>query len=278
MLHPLSEPAYETPYRGPTPPAQPPPARGRGAVGAAALGVGVLLFKFAKFIFIPLKFLGLGKFWVTGLSMLAMVWSYAMFHGWLFAVGLVVLIFIHEMGHAFEIKRAGLGSSWPVFIPFMGAFITLKGAVLDVHTEARIGIAGPVAGAAASLGCVLIYQATGSTLFLALGYVGFFLNLFNMLPMRPLDGGRVFAAISRKASPWGLGIVALAMFFTGSPMLIFIAIMGFMSWMSQRNMPPEAAERYHSIPDRLRLAWAGAYFGLVLALGLGMAYTFGAAS
>ena len=241
---------------------------------AGALTLGAVLLKFWKFVLLPLKLLKFGKFWITGLSMLAMIWTQATFHGWSFAVGFVLLIFVHEMGHALEIRRSGLDAGWPVFIPFVGAFIRMRGVIVDVATEARIGIAGPLAGGAASLLCWALGRSWNSTLLMALANVGFFLNLFNLLPIRPLDGGRVFAAVSRKGTIVGLVLLGVAFLFFASPFLLLIAILALMSWIQERRRPPEDADRYYSMTPQARTRWAVLYFGLVLALGAGTFFSF----
>jgi Zn-dependent protease len=116
--------------------------------------------------------------------------GYALIWGWKFAVGVVLLIFLHEMGHFVEAARERLSPSWPVFIPFLGAYVR--------HTRgnpwqtARVAIAGPILGGAAALACFAIGEARGSDLLIALGYFGFVLNLFNLIPIGILDGGAVW--------------------------------------------------------------------------------------
>src|SRR4051812_24069594 len=155
----------------------------------AALGAFVAMK--AKAALLLLKFAGLGKIALTGFSMLAMVWFEAMRGGILFGVGFVALLLIHELGHGYAIKRAGLQSGWPVFIPMFGALISLKEMPKSRAMEAEIAYGGPLWGTAASLVCAALYLVTGARLLLSLAYTGFLLNLFNLIPVRPLDGGRV---------------------------------------------------------------------------------------
>jgi Zn-dependent protease len=116
--------------------------------------------------------------------------GYALIWGWRFALGVVLLIFLHEMGHWLEAEREGLNPSWPVFIPFLGAYVR--------HTRgnpwqtARVAIAGPILGGIAALFCYVLGRANGSELLIALGYFGFVLNLINLLPFGILDGGSVW--------------------------------------------------------------------------------------
>jgi Zn-dependent protease len=118
------------------------------------------------------------------------VGGYALIWGWRFGVGVVVLIFCHEMGHFLEARREGLRPQWPVFIPFLGAYVRYTRG--NPWQTARIAIAGPILGGVAALACYLAGQANGSDLLVALAYFGFILNLFNLLPIGILDGGAVW--------------------------------------------------------------------------------------
>src|SRR5258706_3619733 len=121
--------------------------------------------------------------------MLLSIWAYSQAWGWQFALGFVLLIFVHECGHLLAAKRLGLNVGAPVFIPFMGAVIALKEAPRNAWVESQVGIGGPLLGAIGSAICFLLYPLTGNALFAALAYSGFFLNLFNLAPLAPLDGG-----------------------------------------------------------------------------------------
>ena len=122
------------------------------------------------------------------------VGGYALIFGWRFAVGFVLLILAHELGHYVEARRQGLSPSLPVFIPFLGAYVALKGQPFDPWRNALVSIAGPIAGGAAALGSLLYGRSTGSDLMLALAYAGFFLNLVNLVPVGFLDGGHILRA------------------------------------------------------------------------------------
>jgi Zn-dependent protease len=239
--------------------ATPPPSR--GPVLATLVGVGALLAGKFKLVLGLLKFLKLGKFWLTSVSMVAMVWFEAQRNGWPFGVGFVLLILIHELGHGYAIKRAGLAAGWPVFIPFLGAQISLKGQIQSRAQEAEIAWGGPLWGAAAASGCAALYLVNHSPLFLALAYTGFFLNLFNLIPVRPLDGGRIAQAFSRRA--WWLGLVALGAMFlwSHSPQLILIGVMAVSAALSKDTLAP--------LPAAEGRAWAARYFGLIAFLVVG---------
>jgi Zn-dependent protease len=255
----VSQPASDEPR---LPPLEPPPEKGPGkglwvAIGAAAL----LALKKAPVLLVPLKFLKLGKFWFTALSMGAMIWFEAQRYGLAYGVGFVLLILLHELGHGYAIKRAGLDSGWPVFIPFFGALISMKERPRSPLVEAEIAIAGPIAGAAAAAACAAYGMATGSRLMLALAYAGFFLNLLNMIPISPLDGGRVARVFSRRA--WVLGAVAIVALYllTQAPQLMLIGFLGIMrAWRGT----DEGVE----VSDEDRRSTAARYFGLLAFLGI----------
>ena len=153
---------------------------------AAVVGLAV---KFSVFAF---KFLGL----------FVSVAGYALIWGWKFGVGFVALILIHELGHYFEAKRQGLEVSIPRFIPFLGAYVLIKNSPLNPLRNALLALAGPAAGGLASAVCWGIASSTGSSLWHALAYAGFFLNLINLVPIGILDGGAVWRSYKlAKAEP-----------------------------------------------------------------------------
>jgi Zn-dependent protease len=127
--------------------------------------------------------------------MLVSIAAYALIWGWRFAVGFVLLLLVHELGHVIQLRREGIDAGAPMFIPFLGAVVAMKQLPKDAAAEARVGLAGPVLGSAAALVPLGIYAAGGSDLFLALAYVGFLLNLFNLIPIGILDGGSMWRAI-----------------------------------------------------------------------------------
>ena len=147
--------------------------------------------------------LKLGKLLPAVLSMLLSIGVYALVFGWAYAVGFVVLLLVHEMGHFVAARRRGLNVGAPTFIPFVGAWIELKDMPHDAETEAYVGVAGPLAGTVGALACFYLARSTGGSLLLALAYSGFMLNFFNLKPLLPFDGGRITAAISPRL--WLLG-------------------------------------------------------------------------
>jgi len=242
----------------------------------APVGVALLvIFKFAaklKFIVIPLlKFFPI--LLKTGGTMALSVWAYALAWGWRYALGFVLLIFVHECGHLLVARYFGLKVGAPVFIPFMGALIALKDAPKDAWMEAWVGIGGPLLGAAGALFCEGLFALTGHPLFRALAYSGFFLNLFNLAPIGVLDGGRIVTALS----PW-LWLVGAAVmlallvlhpnFLVGLILLVSLPRL----WFLFRKKSDEE-RRYFEVSPGRRLVMAALYFGLIALLLLGMALT-----
>jgi Zn-dependent protease len=162
-----------------------------------------------------------------------------------------------------------------MFIPFLGAVISAKSLGDDAAAEARVGLAGPVLGTIATLVPLGVWLVTGEDLWRALAYIGFLINLFNLLPVLPLDGGRAMAALS----PWVwfagfAGLIALTVFFP-NPILILVLLFGGMeSWRrwKQRNTPE--ARAYHAVPTQTRVLVAAVYLGLAALLAVGVTETF----
>jgi Zn-dependent protease len=146
--------------------------------------------------------------------------AYALIFGWKFAVGFVLLIFIHELGHYIEAKREGLSPKLPVFIPFLGAYVQYTRG--HPWQTVRVAIAGPILGGAAAAVCLAIAQSNGSRLMYALAYSGFFLNLFNMLPFGIFDGGAVWrsAKFLRLGGGGRLAFASYALYFGTAAALI----------------------------------------------------------
>lgn len=230
------------------------------------LGVVIAALAKLKWLLLGLQGLKLGKLLLTFGSMFAMIAFEAGRYGWAYGVGFVGLIFVHEMGHAFAIKMAGLSAGYPVFIPFIGAFITLKGQPRSAREEATIALAGPIAGAAASAACAIVYLLTGERLFLALAYGGFFLNLFNMTPLPPLDGGRAAAVFSRRAWWIGLAVMAATFVLTSAPQLLLIGVFALIHGFSRNRASLDA-------PPEVRRDVAATFFGLCAFLATGIYLT-----
>jgi Zn-dependent protease len=240
------------------------------AVGAAVIA---LLAKLkAILLFLPKI-----KLLVTAGTAVASVGAYALIWGFPFAAGFVVLIFIHEMGHVIALRREGIKASAPMFIPFMGAVITARSLGDNALAEARVGLAGPILGSIAAAAVAILGLATHTSLLEALGYTGLFLNLFNLLPVVPLDGGRAMAAMA----PWmwflGFGVMVFLDFYTPNPILLIITLVAgfelYRRW-ERRRIPTPAQTAYYRVSPRNRLLVASVYIGLIVALAVGMHFTY----
>jgi len=234
------------------------------------LVLGALILKFGK---AALLLLPKAKVLTTSLSMLVSVGAYALIWGWRFAVGFVALLFVHEMGHYIQLRREGVKPSGMLFIPFLGAVVGTRSLGGSALAEARVGLAGPVVGSLAAAALIPVWQLTGDPFWQALAFTGLFLNLFNLLPVVPLDGGRAFAAMA----PWmwfaGLGGMALLFFVAPNPILLLILVLGgfetFRRWR-QRRKGEEGNAAYYRVATRHKLMVGAVYLGLVLALAVGM--------
>jgi Zn-dependent protease len=240
-------------------------------LAAPFIALGLLLWKFKFVLAAIFKF----KIFTTSASMLVSLGAYAWLWGWKFALGFILLLFVHELGHYLEARRQGLDVGAPVFIPFLGAAILLKENPLNAWREAQVAIAGPIVGSIGAAVVWLIGERQDSELLVALGFTGFFLNLFNLLPVVPLDGGRIAAAIHPALWFVGfLGLVGLA-FVAPNPLLIIIAlIVGLELWRRWQERGMAEAEGYYKVEPWQRVAAAIGYFGLAVLLVLGMSASF----
>jgi Zn-dependent protease len=243
----------------------------RGGGGIAALGL--LIAKFAAKIKVVLLLLPKLKILTTSGSMLVSVAAYSLLWGWKFAVGFVLLLFVHEMGHVIQLRREGIKASAPVFIPFLGAAVWSKSLGGNAIAEARVGLAGPILGSIGAAACIPIADATGNDFWRALAFTGFFLNLFNLLPVVPLDGGRAMAAMSPWM--WGLGLFAVVLlaFTYPNPIILLIVLLAVMEtwrrWRSLKSGDP-TVRAYYRVPKLHRALVAAVYLGLIALLVVGM--------
>ena len=248
--------------------------RWRRLLGPLA-ALGFLVFKFGAKLKFLLLLLPKIKLFTTSASMLVSIAAYSFIFGWKFAVGFVLLLFVHEMGHVFQARREGIATSAPMFIPFLGALIMLKEREKDAAVEARIGLAGPIIGGIACLVPVALWQATGDSFYQALAFTGFFLNLFNLLPVLPLDGGRAMSALSPVMWLVGFGaLIAAAIFLPNPIMLLILLFGGIETWNRWKHRKSPESRVFLQVPGRTRFAVAGVYIGLAVALAFGMQTTF----
>ncbi len=200
----------------------------------------------------------------TGGTMLLSVAVYAYIYGWRYAVGFIALLFVHEMGHYIAARQRGLDVGAPTFIPFVGAWIEMKEMPHNAETEAYVGLGGPLLGTVGALACYFVARHSGMGWLLAVAYSGFFLNLFNLIPLSPLDGGRITQVIS----PWlwlaGVPVLVAMFFWRPSPLLVIVGALAALQLLQawrHRDDPQEHAYRVASA--RTRLMYAAAYLGLL---------------
>ena len=187
----------------------------------AGMGIGpllLLLLTKGKFLLLGLTKMG------TLLTMLASLGVYWAIYGWAFALGLVISIYIHEMGHVTAIRGYGFPAGAPVFIPGFGAFIQMRGVSLPPIPDSRIGLAGPLYGLGAALGALGMFYVTGRPIWAVIAHFGATINMFNLIPIWQLDGSRGLRSLTRTqrgivlAAAFGLWAVA------GAPMLALVAL------------------------------------------------------
>lgn len=219
-----------------------------------------------KFLVVLLKFPAFGTFATMAVSLAV----YAVAFGVPFAAGFIALLFVHEMGHAIVLKHQGVRATAPLFIPFFGAVIGMRELPKNVYAEAQMALGGPIIGSLGALLLLIGWQVTGHPLLLALAYAGLWLNLFNLIPLSPLDGGRAMAAISPLGWIVGLAVMLLVFLRIHSLFLGLILVMGavevFHRWRARDTMLD-----YYTITPRRRLMVGVVYFGLAALLALGAA-------
>jgi Zn-dependent protease len=214
----------------------------------------------------------MGKLLMTCGTMLLSIVAYSWIYGWRYAVGFVALILVHEMGHYVAARQRGLDVGAPTFIPFVGAWISLKELPHDVETEAYIGFAGPLAGTLASVACYFLARDQDSNLLMALAYAGCMINLFNLIPVSPLDGGRITAIISPKVWLAGVPLLAALFFYHPSPMLILVAVLAYPQLKKAIWGDPDKDVGYYRVPRDTRINYGVMYLGLVAFLAM-MSYS-----
>jgi Zn-dependent protease len=203
----------------------------KGSAGKKA-GIGAAILAFlAKFWGVLLTVLGKAKFLLFGLSKLSTMASmlvYAAYawrvFGWGVGLGWVVCLYIHEMGHVWELRKFGIKAGAPVFIPGFGALVLLKEHPANPKVDARIGLAGPLWGLGASVAAVLVYLATHAEVWLAIGSIAAVINLFNLIPVWQLDGGRGFNALNKQQRWIALGFLVLFFFATHQTTLVLVML------------------------------------------------------
>lgn len=214
----------------------------KGVFGILAT-IGALFLKFKTVVFLVLtkaKFVlfGLTKL-NTLLSMLLSIGVYWTIYGWKFAVGFILSIYVHEMGHVMALAKYGIPASAPMFIPGLGAFVRMKAYPSNVGEDARVGLAGPFWGLGAAIACLGIGILTGSGLFMALAHVGAWINVFNLIPIWQLDGGRGFRALSKEHRLYVALTCLLLWLWTSETMLAIVGAGAVYRWFT-KDAPQES--------------------------------------
>jgi Zn-dependent protease len=207
---------------------------------------------------------------------LVSVGAYSLLFGWPFAAGFVALLFVHEMGHVIQLRREGIKASAPMFVPFLGAVISAKALGRNALAEARVGLAGPVLGTVGAGIVAMTAVLTHAHLLYALAYTGFFLNLFNLIPVTPLDGGRAMAAMA--PAMWVVGLVLLiaSAVLLGNPLIFIFIVIGFLDVrrrLQQRRDGGPEQQAYYDVQPKHRLYVGIIYLGLLALLLAGMQAT-----
>ncbi|HEX2779223.1 MAG TPA: site-2 protease family protein [Gemmatimonadaceae bacterium] len=245
MTTPRPTPAFGDDGSRPAPDREVAQPRASWKNGGLLAALGALLVKFKSLIFLllgkaKLIFFGLAKL-KTALSMLAYFGTYWAMYGWKYAGGIVVSIYVHEMGHVIAARRHGIRASAPVFIPFVGAFILLKEAVTDVRVNARIGLEGPVFGLGAALAFYVAYITTNIHVLGVIAASGAFINMFNLLPVLFLDGARGYSSLTRNDRWTLVGALAGIAFLLKDPWLGILALAGVA--VSTFSAPSEESDK-----------------------------------
>ncbi len=218
------------------------PSKAASGTWTGKLGIfGMIGLAVWKFKWLAALVLTKGKLILFGLtkvstlaSMCLAIGAYAAAWGWQFAVGFVVIMYVHEMGHVYALRRLGIRADAPVFIPGLGAFVRLRQAVSNPIDDAAMGLAGPLWGLAAAVATAVLFETTRYPLFAALTHVGGILNLFNLIPIYPLDGGRGLRALSNLQRYILLAIVLAAFLLGGNGFLVIILIVAAYRTFTER--------------------------------------------
>jgi Zn-dependent protease len=241
----------------------------RGALGSIVAALAAFLAKFKALLLLLPKL----KLFTTVGTMVVSLAAYSFVFGWQFAAGFVALLFVHEMGHVIALRREGIRASAPMFIPFLGAVISARSLGDNALAEARVGLAGPILGSIGAAACILIWHATGNELWRALAFTGFFLNLFNLLPVVPLDGGRAMAAMAPWM--WLLGLAAMVPLALVFPNPVILLILLFAAYETvkrwrQRRAGGLRQQAYYRVRPLDRALVAAVYLTLIALLVVGM--------
>ena len=251
-------------------PPLPPPSRknNRLAQGAGLVGAASLLLGKTKYVLAALKVTKLASLG----SMVLTIGTYSMFFGWPYATGIVGLTLIHETGHALVMIQRKIPFSPMVFMPFMGAVIAMRQRPRDAWEDALVAFGGPALGSLGAAGVAVAAHSTDSQLLYAVADFGFMINLFNMLPLGSMDGGRIAGALSKYAGVAGLGMGGLLAYSLPimNPLFYLIMIAGGYETFQRFYNPSLTPPHYYKITGTQRVLLTTGYFGLIGLLVLGM--------
>lgn len=238
-----------------------------GVVALKAKAFLLLFFEKLRLLFVnPFEGFGAMQYAVAGGSFVVTIVAYSTQYPLALVFGFVVITLIHEIGHAMVIRAKGLRAGYMVFIPFIGGAVSLKDQARSVYDDALISLAGPAAGTAASLICLQIYKWTTDPLWLYIAFLGFGLNLINLVPIGMLDGGRISAAISKWMWVFGGGMIVYKVIQQPNPLIILIAVLAVFQVYASLNRE-KTDPHYFEITGAQRAAIATLYFALVIFLG-----------
>ena len=237
--------------------------------GLAALRLkGLLLLlveKIRLLIVNPFEGFGAAQYAIAAGSMAITVAAYATKFRLGLVIGFVLITVIHEIGHAVVMRRKGLRVGFMVFIPFIGGAVTLKDQPRSAYDDAQIGLAGPIAGTLASLASLAIWKSTANPLYLLIAFVGFGINLVNLLPIGMLDGGRISAAVTKWMWVFGGGVLIYKVVKQPNPLLIVILLLA--AFQVYASIMREKEDRFYEVTPAQRTVIALVYFALVVFLG-----------
>jgi len=211
-----------------------------------------------------------GKLFGTVGTMLLSVGVYAIVFGWRYAVGIVAMLFIHEMGHYVAARQRGLRVGLPMFIPFAFAWVKLEDTPHDAETDAYVALGGPMLGTVGAIACYFLARNYGVHWLLAVSYTGFFINLINLIPLPPLDGGRITSVLSPRIWLLGVPIIGALLWYRFSFILLLVAILAgphvLAALRFDKNSPE--AQQYYAVSPRVRWEYGFIYVVLIAFLAM----------
>lgn len=202
---------------------------------------------------------------ILSFVLMLVVWT-MLFQSWQFAMAFLVLLGIHEMGHYVVARALGMNVTMPIFTP-IGAMINLQEEPQNAWDEALMAFGGPFLGTLGAIGALVVGYSMDSAVIIMAAKAGFWLNLFNLIPLSPLDGGRISMAINRHL--WVLGALLLAgvIYLTGFDLFTVLILFLISNWayadVKYRSAKAIAEPAYFAIGAGRRVGMIGAYVALI---------------